>query len=628
MSHESAPETGPGGAAFGGTADYYQRALLDNFPFMVWLKDTQSRFLAVNKSFADTAGVDSPEALRGKTDLDVFPADLAHGYRADDQEVMRNRRKLELEEQIEAGGQRRWYETYKAPVEVDGVQLGTVGFAREITDRKNMELALRESDKRYREILDHVSDMLCLAEVEAQGRCRILELSSSFESATGLARRRWIGRYADEVLPPAIRGALLQPLQLCIRMDVTVEAEITLPLPAGERTCHTSFIPVRDCEGRIHRVVIVARDITLHKQHEAVLRERAELQSRLARLAEVAPGVVGTYLRRPDGSAGIPPPSPKLEEITGCSAQAVMEDATVFLRHMHAEDVAAYLASLDLSARQLTAWHHEFRMHHPRKGEIWLEGRAIPERLPDGSIEWYGFMHDVTERKRVESALRASERQFRALASHRENERELERKRMARELHDELGQFLTALRMRASLLRVRFGADNPQLVQSVAEMTLLVDRTLEVIRDAASALRPAALDLGVVSALEWLAQEFSKHSGIACELELDEDQVALKEDAATAVFRIVQESLTNVARHAQAQRVQVRLHRLADQCLLQVHDDGQGFDPAAARRNLGLVGVRERVLALGGELVISSAPGQGTLIEVRFPLNGGPREPA
>src|SRR5688572_24299126 len=85
-----------------------------------------------------------------------------------------------------------------------------------------------------------------------------------------------------------------------------------------------------------------------------------------------------------------------------------------------------------------------------------------------------------------------------------------------------------AARVRASLLRVRFGADNPQLVQSVAEMTLLVDRTLEVIRDAASALRPAALDMGVVSALEWLAQEFSKHSGIACELELDEDQVALK----------------------------------------------------------------------------------------------------
>jgi len=624
---DSGPDTG-GIALEGAHADYYQRALLDNFPFMVWLKDKQSRFLAVNKAFADVAGMDSPGVLRGKTDLDFFPEDLAESYRADDREVMRSRRKLEVEEQIEAGGVRRWYETYKAPVEVDSVLLGTVGFAREITDRKNMELALRESDQRFREIMDHVSDMMCLADVGEQSGPRILELSSSFELATGLARRDWIGRNAHEVLPPAIRRALLEPLRLCIQMEAPVETEVTLPLAAGERTCHTSFIPVRNCAGHIHRVVIVARDITLHKQHEAVLRERAELQSRLARLAEVAPGVVGTYLRRPDGSAGIPPPSPKLEEITGCAAQAVMEDAAVFLRHMVPEDVPGYLASLDESARDLTAWHHEFRMRHPRKGEVWLEGRAIPERLPDGSIEWYGFMHDVTERKRVESALRASEGQFRALASHRENERELERKQIARELHDELGQFLTALRMRASLLRVRFGAANPQLVQSVAEMTLLVDRTLEVIRDAASALRPAALDMGVASALEWLAQEFSKHSDIACELQLDEDPVALQDDAATAVFRIVQESLTNVARHAQARRVQVRLCRVADQCMVQVRDDGQGFDPDAARKNLGLVGVRERVLALGGVLIVSSGPGQGTLIEVRFPLGGGARGPA
>ena len=608
--------------------DQHRRILLDNFPFILWLKDTQSRFLAVNQAFANIAGVASPEAVHGKTDLDFFPADLADSYRRVDQEVMRSRRTLELEEEIAAGGERSWFETYKAPVEVDGVQLGTVGFAREITERKNLEIGLRESDKRYREILDHVSDMLCLADVGADGRCRILELSSSFELATGVARGSWIGRYADEVLPAAIRGALLDPLQLCIEMEATVEAEITLPLAAGERTSHVSFVPVRDCAGRIHRVVIVARDVTLQKQHDDVLRERSELQSRLARLTEVAPGVVGTYQRRPDGSARIPPISPKLEEITGCSAQAVMDDATVFLRHMHPDDVSAYLGSLDISAAQLAPWHQEFRMQHPRKGEIWIEARAIPERLPDGTIEWYGFMHDVTQRKRVESALRDSEGQFRALASRRDKERELERKHIARELHDELGQFLTALRMRASLLRVRFGAGNPLLVESVAEMTLLVDRTLGVIRDVASALRPAALDMGVVSALEWLAQEFSKHSGIACNLQLDEDRVALQDEAATAVFRIVQESLTNIARHAQARRVVVRLRRVGQHGLLQVQDDGQGFDTAATRRNLGLVGLRERVLALGGELFVASEPGRGTLIEARFPLDGNIEAPA
>jgi PAS domain S-box-containing protein len=601
-------------------AAHYRGTLLDNFPFMAWLKDTQSRFLVVNQHLAAAAKTASPESLHGKTDFDFFPADLAAGYRRDDEEVMRTLQEKEVQEQIEAAGVRRWYETYKAPVMMDGALLGTLGFAREITGRKNMELRLLESEKRYREILDSVSDLLCLAEVADGGRLRILELSASFEKTTGLSRADWLGRYADEVLPSGIRSQLLEALRRCIETGCAMETELAMALPQGDRICHTNCIPVRDCAGRVHRVVVVARDITLQKLHEAVLRERAELQSRLARLAELAPGVVGTYLRRSDGSVGIPPPSPKLEEITGCAAQAVMDDATVFVRNMHPDDVAGYLASIDASAEQMAPWHHEFRMRHPRKGEIWLEGRAIPEAQLDGGIEWYGFLHDVTERKRVEAALRISEREYRALASRRENERETERKRIARELHDELGQFLTALRMRASLLRVRFGDANPELVESVAQMTQLVDRTLEVIRDAASALRPAALDMGVASALEWLVHEFTKHSGIPCELRVDEAQVALGEEAATAVFRIVQESLTNVARHAQASEVSVSLHRMADRYVLRVRDNGQGFEPEAAHLNLGLVGVRERVLALGGELEVSSAPGRGASIEVRFPV--------
>jgi len=622
MSSSAGPESFPGASGEAGDGRL-PRALLDNFPFMVWFKDTESRFLAGNHLVAQAAGVATPEGLRGRTDLDFFPHDLAQAYRADDREVMRTRSTREVEEQIERQGQRRWYETYKAPVEIDGVLLGTMGFAREIHDRKTMELALRENEQRHREILDNVSDLLCLAEVEADGRCRILELSASVESFTGMARGRWIGRYVDEVLAPLARELLLVPLARCIAEEVTVQTELALPMPAAMRHVHMTFIPVRDCQRRVRRVVGVARDITLEKLHVAVLDERARLQSRLKRLAEVAPGVVGTYRLGPDGRASIPPPSPKLEEITGCSGEAVSEDASLFVECVHPNDVAGYLASIQESAVRLAPWHHEFRVRHPRKGEVWLEGRSIPERLPDGSIEWYGFLHDVTERKRVEAALRASEQQFRELASRRENERELERKRVARELHDELGQSLTALRMRASLLRVQFGGANPLLVESVAEMTQLVDHSIEVIRGAASALRPAALDMGVASALEWLVREFSRHSGIACALEVDEEQVTLPEAAATAVFRIVQESLTNVARHAQAQNVDVRLARTAVGYVLRVRDDGRGFDPAAARSSLGLVGVRERVLALGGELAVTSAPGQGTLIEVWLPAAGG-----
>src|SRR5439155_1300675 len=102
--------------------------------------------------------------------------------------------------------------------------------------------------------------------------------------------------------------------------------------------------------------------------------------------------------------------------ITGLSPQAVIENAAVILRNMHPDDVAGYVASVEESARTMAPWHHEYRMRHPRKGEIWIEGRAIPQPLPGGGIEWHGFLHDVSARKCVEAALRASEQQFRTLA--------------------------------------------------------------------------------------------------------------------------------------------------------------------------------------------------------------------
>jgi PAS domain S-box-containing protein len=472
--------------------EQYQRALLDNFPFMVWLKDRESRFLAVNQPFADATGLGSSDALCGKSDLDVWPRDLAEGYRADDREVLRTLRKKDVEELIEDQGVRRWFETYKAPVEVDGTPLGTVGFARDITERKQMELALRESEQRYRDIFDNVSDALCLVEVTQAGRFRTLELNPGFEQMTGIARAGLVGKYIDEIGPPDIADSFLARYRRCLEIGAAFDEETTLALPAGRRTLHMTLMPVRDAADRIHRIVGVMRDITLRKQHEAVLLERAELET-----------------------------------------------------------------------------------------------------------------------------------QFRTLATRRETEREMERKRIARELHDELGQYLTALRMRASLLRVEFGAANPALVESVGALTELADRTIEVVRDAASSLRPAALDMGIASALEWLVRQFSTHSGTACELRFGGGEIGLDEDSATAVFRIVQESLTNVARHARARRVEDSLHRHPDHHLLTVRDDGQGFDPDIPKeKSFGLVGVRERVLMLGGELVLSSAPGQGTVLQVRIPFYG------
>jgi PAS domain S-box-containing protein len=260
---------------------------------------------------------------------------------------------------------------------------------------------------------------------------------------------------------------------------------------------------------------------------------------------------------------------------------------------------------------------------HGRPMEIAIHMTA--ERGADGEVSGVlAIGRDVTAQKQAERDLAASYAQLRELTAYRESAREDERKHIARELHDELGQSLTALRMQAALLRVRFGADAPGLTEQVQGMTELVDRTIGVVRNVATTLRPTVLDMGIGPALEWLVDEFRRHSGLDCSLTLALEpqlEAQLNEQQAIAVFRIVQESLTNIARHADASEAGVTLRCAARQCELQVEDDGCGFDPAQVQpHSFGLLGIRERVLSLDGQVTINSRAGGRTRIVVILPL--------
>jgi signal transduction histidine kinase len=212
---------------------------------------------------------------------------------------------------------------------------------------------------------------------------------------------------------------------------------------------------------------------------------------------------------------------------------------------------------------------------------------------------------------------------LRALSTYHEKELEEERRRIAREVHDELGQFLTALKMDISLLRLRFG-DDPELREKAEDMRGLVEQTIQVVRHVASNLRPAALDLGLVPAIEWLAEDFGHRWEIACRVDLSGAEITLDDIHATAVFRVVQESLTNVARHAGASAVTISLDVAHDRLQLSIRDNGRGFDPAAIEntRSFGLLGMRERMLGLGGALIVDSATGKGTTVTIYLPIPG------
>lgn len=247
---------------------------------------------------------------------------------------------------------------------------------------------------------------------------------------------------------------------------------------------------------------------------------------------------------------------------------------------------------------------------------------VVPEYDLDGRVSGLlAIGHDVTALKQTERQLQESLRLLQELMTQREIALEAERKHIAQEIHDELGQHLTSLRMGISGLRFQFSAQIPALVERAQGLIALADKAIQVVRDVASTLRPSVIDAGIVSALEWQLTEFASHTGIATHLVIEENDVPLNDMRATALFRIVQESLTNVARHAAARQVNVVLRRQGDDYVLEVRDDGCGFDSRVpAWTSLGMLGMRERALRLGGELVVVSLPEQGTTIQIRFPV--------
>ncbi|MEI2723387.1 MAG: ATP-binding protein [Verrucomicrobiota bacterium] len=268
----------------------------------------------------------------------------------------------------------------------------------------------------------------------------------------------------------------------------------------------------------------------------------------------------------------------------------------------------------------------EYPCHSPNE-QRWfsLHATAFRGEGPDRVVVAH---ENFTPRKQAEEELHGSREQLRALAAHLETVREEERTHVAREIHDVLAQELTRLKMDVVWLHRRLAqpltaTQQTLLRERLTVMTAVTDTAIQSVQKIATELRPVVLDsLGLCAAVDWQARDFQARTGIVCVATVPEQDAPADRDRATAMFRVLQESLTNVLRHAQATRVEIRLRTEAGQMILRVQDNGGGIHPAKLHHpmSIGLAGMRERALLLHGQLEIQSPPGAGTTIEMRLPM--------
>lgn len=468
----------------------------------------------------------------------------------------------------------------------------------------------RDLEGMFRDVMEFAPDAFILANMDG----RIVRINAQAERLFGYAREELIGQPVETLVPESLRPSHVKHRKSYSR-DMSAQrmgAGVRCRRKDGsEFPAEINLSPLQTHQD--HLLMAVVRDVSERQRQEDQLREAARYARSLIE-ATLDPLILI------DRNGLITDVNAAAERITGLPREQLIgsEAASKFTQPER------LLQGFQLVFEQGKVIDYSMAMRHVsgQVTEVLCNASAFCNEQGE-VVGVFASARDVTESRRIQEEIRASRELLRELAAQSEAVREEERKHIAREVHDELGQVLTALRMDLFLLGLNLGAQSSVVSEKIQSMKGLVDRAIHGVRNVAGNLRPSALDVGLVAAIEWQCAEFVKHTGTACEFHSTESTVGLDETRSVVVFRMVQESLTNITRYAQASRVDVRMTRDGHSLRLEIRDNGKGFDPVAVakKKSYGLLGMRERAIALGGELEIISAADQGTLIVVLIPLD-------
>jgi PAS domain S-box-containing protein len=487
---------------------------------------------------------------------------------------------------------------------------------RENAERKQAEAELRRQKEILQQIFDHIP--LLINFVEANGRIRLV--NREWERALGWSleeiRQQNVDVFAECYPDPDYHRKVLE----FVTEAKGEWADFKVRVRDG-RMRDMSFVRILLSDGTS---IGIGNDITARKQDEEA---RRDAEQKYRGIFDNA--LEGIFQTSPDGRFVVA--NPALARMFGFdSAEELIRERSDISKQHYVEPLRREKFKRLMETEGVV---HEFEYEAYRKdgSRIWVSDNVRAVRDTGGNLVCYeGIAVDITKRKQAEEKIRASSEQLRALSASLQSAREEEAMRIAREIHDELGSVLTSLKLDLELIRIEKNSEITQLDPSESQkkirtMMQLIDQTIGVVQRISSELRPSVLDnIGLVAALRWQGQQLEERSGIVCDYDFKLEDVDLDPERSTAIFRVFQEALTNVVRHAQASRIDITLKKEADDLVLTISDNGRGITAGekSARQSLGLLGMQERMNLIGGSIYVTGLEGKGTVIAVRVPMPG------
>jgi PAS domain S-box-containing protein len=576
------------------------RELFENAKDATYVHDLNGRYVSVNRAAEKLSGHTRDEII-GRRFSDFIPLEEVGAVSEHLCQKLLEEGETTYETEVIASDGRR------VPVKVsshviyeNGKAIGVQGTARDITERRRAEERLRE----YERVVEGLEEMIVVVDRDY----RYLLANRAYLKYRGRNREQVLGRLVPDVVGKDLFEAVIkEKLEQTFQGQVVSYELKTTNSELGERDLLVSYSPIEGPAG-IDRAACVMQDITERKRAEEALRQSEE---RFSKAFHSSPASLSIALLEDGRLLEV---NAAFLRMTGYNREEVIGRSTLEIGLWANPDYRLILTEKLRDGGAVDNLAFKFRK---KSGEL-RDGLLSGELIELGAEPCVlGIAMDTTERIQAEEALQSYPR--RLLEA-----QETERQSIARELHDQIGQVLTAIRI--NLQTVWDTCETSESRALIDEGVAIVDEALEQVRDLSFELRPSLLDdLGLVAALRWYSDRFARRTGIRSANAIDlPESTRLRLELETACFRIVQEALTNVVRHARARNVAITLRSLKNEICLSIKDDGRGFDAHSQRlsqftTHLGLRGMRERALALGGRLEIKSSPSRGTEISAHFP---------